>query len=457
MMPAHSSGAACRSSKPSGRRYRQASGATACSAKPPSASQPGERADRGTGSRRRGRRSGTARRWPAPRPRRPSCPSSERERARPEADHLAHDLVARGDHAGRRGGRSPSTRCRSVRHTPQAPHPQQDLPGAGHGSRPVDQPQRVRPRASTDPRPRPAPRPSGFERARAGCRATSWSGSPRSPCRPPPPSATARPSPRPSPPGPASARVVPPMVTSTSGLACRFRNQAGWRSSPPYEATTTSRSPSRTGEVSMVERAWPDLRPVVVSIRTGMPPMLPRSRPTAGSEHRLVHRGGRPGPTGPSRWPRGQTTPVPSGPIPPSLLERAANGRRLRDHVLVDPDLTAGFVGGLDGRFQGAAPAVVRPGSTRGGRGRGPGLRRGRGRHRAPGWQHRPRRRRGAAARRGRVSLTRLDALGEVDTAAAQVTVGAGVTLAALQRHVGPQAWPSASIWPRGSRARSAG
>jgi hypothetical protein len=54
---------------------------------------------------------------------------------------------------------------------------------------------------------------------------------------------------------------------------------------------------------------------------------------------------------------------VPSSPIPPSLLEelRTAVGP---DHVLVDPDLTAGFAVDWTGRFRGVAPAVVRPGST---------------------------------------------------------------------------------------------
>jgi len=126
---------------------------------------------------------------------------------------------------------------------------------------------------------------------------------------------------------------------------------------------------------------------------------------------------------------------VPSSPIPPSLLEelRTAVGP---DHVLVDPDLTAGFAVDWTGRFRGVAPAVVRPGSTaevaaavracaaarfaivpQGGNTGLVG---------------------GGVPLDGEVvvSLTRLDALGEVDIAGGQVTVGAGVTLAGLQRRV---------------------
>src|SRR5437588_670405 len=69
------------------------------------------------------------------------------------------------------------------------------------------------------------------------------------------------------------------MVSCTSGLEQRFRYQDGWRSSPPYEATSTTRSSSCTGDVSIVVRRWPLLRPTVSSITTGMPkPRLP-SRP----------------------------------------------------------------------------------------------------------------------------------------------------------------------------------
>src|SRR5262249_17184462 len=104
-------------------------------------------------------------------------------------------------------------------------------------------------------------------------------------------------------------------------------------------------------------------------------------------------------------------------------------------HVLTEPDLRAGFERDVTGRFGGEAAAGVRPadtaevatvlaicsehsiavvpqgGNTRLGGGGGP-----------PG-------------RRLRLSLGRLDELGEVDRAAAQVVVGAGVTLVALQQH----------------------
>jgi FAD/FMN-containing dehydrogenase len=103
--------------------------------------------------------------------------------------------------------------------------------------------------------------------------------------------------------------------------------------------------------------------------------------------------------------------------------------------VLVDPDLTAGYVTDWTGRFTGRTPAVVRPGSTdevavvvalarenavalvpQGGN---TGLVAG------------------GIPRAGEVvvSLRRLGALGPVDPLAAQVTAGAGVTLAALAEH----------------------
>ena len=104
-------------------------------------------------------------------------------------------------------------------------------------------------------------------------------------------------------------------------------------------------------------------------------------------------------------------------------------------HVLVDDDLKASYETDWTGRFTGRAACVVRPASTdevsavlrvcaahgaqvvvQGGN---TGLVGGS----VPGG--------------GEVllSLTRLDSLGEVDLAAAQVTAGAGVTLAALQAH----------------------
>jgi FAD/FMN-containing dehydrogenase len=102
-------------------------------------------------------------------------------------------------------------------------------------------------------------------------------------------------------------------------------------------------------------------------------------------------------------------------------------------HVLVDPELTAGFTADWTGRFRGATPAVVRPGSTaevaavlaacqRSGvavvpQGGNTGL---------VG---------GSVPLHGEavLSLRRLDAVGEVDRAAGQITVGAGVTLGRLQ------------------------
>jgi FAD/FMN-containing dehydrogenase len=109
-------------------------------------------------------------------------------------------------------------------------------------------------------------------------------------------------------------------------------------------------------------------------------------------------------------------------------------------HVLTDPEITAGFATDWTGRFRGHSPAVVRPGTTaqvaavvsacaRAGvavvpQGGNTGL---------VG---------GGVPLRGEVvlSLVRLQDLGAVDVAAAQVTAGAGVTLARLQAHVAPHA-----------------
>src|SRR5829696_6960338 len=74
-------------------------------------------------------------------------------------------------------------------------------------------------------------------------------------------------------------RVEPAIVTLTSGLACRLRYHAGCRSSPPNEATSTTRSPSAIGTASIVERSLPDLCPVVTSSTTGIPKALPKIRP----------------------------------------------------------------------------------------------------------------------------------------------------------------------------------
>jgi hypothetical protein len=48
--------------------------------------------------------------------------------------------------------------------------------------------------------------------------------------------------------------VLPSIVTSTTGSSRRLSNHFGWRSSPPFEATTTRRSPSCTGDVNIVVR-----------------------------------------------------------------------------------------------------------------------------------------------------------------------------------------------------------
>jgi FAD/FMN-containing dehydrogenase len=124
----------------------------------------------------------------------------------------------------------------------------------------------------------------------------------------------------------------------------------------------------------------------------------------------------------------------PPGP-PAALLDelRAVVGP---NHVLTDPDQTAGFSVDWTGRFRGAAAAVVRPGSTEEvaaivracGASRVALVPQG-GNTGLVG---------GGVPLAGELvlSLTRLDALSAVDVAAAQVTAGAGVTLARLQEHV---------------------
>ncbi len=105
-------------------------------------------------------------------------------------------------------------------------------------------------------------------------------------------------------------------------------------------------------------------------------------------------------------------------------------------HVLVEPDVVAGYVVDWTGRFSGATPAVVRPGSTEEvaavvawcaaqgvaivPQGGNTGL---------VG---------GGVPRHDEVvlSLRRLDAIAPVEPLSGQVTVGAGATLEALQRHV---------------------
>ena len=111
------------------------------------------------------------------------------------------------------------------------------------------------------------------------------------------------------------------------------------------------------------------------------------------------------------------------------------------DHVLTDPDVVAGYVVDWTGRFRGATPAVVRPGGVdevarvvqicaaarvalvpQGGNTGLVG---------------------GSVPQHGEIvlSLRRLDGLGPVDAAAAQVTAGAGVTLGRLQEHARAAGW----------------
>lgn len=104
-------------------------------------------------------------------------------------------------------------------------------------------------------------------------------------------------------------------------------------------------------------------------------------------------------------------------------------------HVLVDPALTASYETDWTGRFSGRAACVVRPADTaqvaavvRACGAAGVPLVVQGGSTGLVG---------GGVPSGGEVllSLRRLDALGDVDVASAQVSAGAGVTLAALQRH----------------------
>ncbi len=111
------------------------------------------------------------------------------------------------------------------------------------------------------------------------------------------------------------------------------------------------------------------------------------------------------------------------------------------EHVLTDPAMVAGYVVDWTGRFRGATPAVVRPGGVdevarvvqicaaarvavvpQGGNTGLVG---------------------GSVPQHGEIvlSLRRLDGLGPVDAAAAQVTAGAGVTLGRLQKHARAAGW----------------
>jgi FAD/FMN-containing dehydrogenase len=110
-------------------------------------------------------------------------------------------------------------------------------------------------------------------------------------------------------------------------------------------------------------------------------------------------------------------------------------------HVLVEPDVRAGYELDWTGRFRGTTPAVVRPGSTeevaavvQACGAAGVALVPQGGNTGLVG---------GSVPLGGEVvlSLRRLSGLGPVDDLAGQVTVGAGVTLAAVQAHVEASGW----------------
>ena len=109
-------------------------------------------------------------------------------------------------------------------------------------------------------------------------------------------------------------------------------------------------------------------------------------------------------------------------------------------HVLVDPDLVAGYTTDWTGRFAGATPAVLRPGTAEqcaalvgSCSAAGVGLTVQGGNTGLVG---------GGVPLRGQVvlSLRRLDTV-VVDAAAGQATAGAGVTLGALQAAAAGAGW----------------
>jgi FAD/FMN-containing dehydrogenase len=128
----------------------------------------------------------------------------------------------------------------------------------------------------------------------------------------------------------------------------------------------------------------------------------------------------------------------------------ASSDRRLVDglkevvggpHVLVDPDVVAGYVTDWTGRFRGESPAVVRPGNVDEVaaivaycRRQGIALTVQGGNTGLSG---------GAVPLAGEVvcSLTRLSALGEVDGTAGQVTAGAGVAVGRVQAAARAAGW----------------
>ncbi len=127
------------------------------------------------------------------------------------------------------------------------------------------------------------------------------------------------------------------------------------------------------------------------------------------------------------------------GPIDPAFLGEAAEvvGRR---HVLVDPDVVAGYATDWTGRFHGSTPAVLRPGSTAEVaavvglcRRHGVSLALQGGNTGLSG---------GAVPLAGEVvcSLLRLDTV-EPDWAAGQLNAGAGVSIARVQQAAAARGW----------------
>ena len=118
-----------------------------------------------------------------------------------------------------------------------------------------------------------------------------------------------------------------------------------------------------------------------------------------------------------------------------------------REHVLDDPDLLAGYEVDWTGRFQGRAPAVLRPAAVdevaaivRAARAERVALVPQGGNTGLVG---------GSVPLAGEVvvSLRRLDDLGTVDAIAGQVTAGAGVTIADLDAHAHRSGWAYGVDW----------
>ena len=132
MIPEHRRGAASSSGNTSGRRYPKASGATAYSANPPSASQPVNVASRHRFSR--------PNRHMRHRPHVPRSqatptrsPTAKRSAPGPRSTTVPTTSCP-GTVCGRRGTRSWSARWRSVRHTPQTTTRSRTSPAPGRGT-----------------------------------------------------------------------------------------------------------------------------------------------------------------------------------------------------------------------------------------------------------------------------------------------------------------------------------